>query len=137
MKLLALLFAVCALAVSALAAPATLKEVFAQEAEWKIDAKLYDDITLGRVQRQKMFTQDTAAGFLGRVASWRSDAERKHLPRVVAANRPALDPVLAAAEPLDAAKVKALRAALDRIAAAKAAAASDQAEVARVVAAMR
>jgi hypothetical protein len=134
MKLLALLFAVCALAVSALAAPATLKEVFAQEAEWRIQPPSKDLLSS---DWRKAQVKESAAALLARIGNGRSDAERKTASFIAAANRAALDPILAAAEPIDAAKVTALRTALDRIAAAKSAAPSDQAEVARVVAAMR
>jgi hypothetical protein len=114
MKALALLFAVCALAVSALAAPATLKEVFAQEAAWRIQPPSKDLLSS---DWRKAHVKESAAALLARISNGRSDAERKTASFIAQANRAALDPVLAAA--------------------AKSAAPSDQAEVARVVAAMR
>lgn len=116
------------------AQPATLKEVLAVEATWKVNERLYKEYTMARSVERSLLTKETAHAFLSRVADARSDAERKHVPVFLKGNWAQVESlVLKPAEGVDAATTKRLRDALDRIAKAPSAAPADQAEVRRAL----
>lgn len=111
------------------AAPTTLKEVLAQEAKWLVEPARKSDFNA----RHK-FAVEPATAFLAHIASVNSDNERKNAAAIAKLNWKQMETlVLTPAAALDAGKAKTLRAVLERIAASTQAAASDQAELKRLL----
>lgn len=122
------------------AAPTTLKEVFAQELDWRITEGQLDRFApRGALSAQP--TKEPASAFLARIANGRSDSDRKLAARIAKANWSTIDgSVLKPAETLavsDAPKLKALRSTLEKIAKSPSASASDQAELKRLLDSLR